>query len=311
MSNITLVEEPQVASKITLVESSGDYTPLIKKAAEKYNLDPLMLRALMRVESGGNARAQGPEVGDRKERAGGLFQIMPRTALGLGITDVFDPAQNIDGGARYLRQLLDHPSAKGDMSTALMCYHGGRDPTNWGEKSLAYPGKVLEAYRKLGGRLNDPAVPEGSFRQRTAAAALPFDLVTRTALGSGPDLSQGPSGPEGSRPVGAKIEDWFNSVSPKRETFQRSMDNYAENNPLLAATADLLGSLPAGLGIGNLLTAGLKGARMLPGLDRLGSYLAGPTGQVPGGIAPAGVTAAVAPWRTFAAGGGGRGLPGT
>ena len=154
MVEITLIEE-KPSPTITLQTSLKDYDPLIAAAAKKYSLDPLMLQALMRVESGGNARAQGPEVGDRKERAGGLFQIMPRTALGLGITDVFDPAQNIDGGARYLRQLLDHPSAKGDMSTALMFYHGGRDQTNWGEKSLAYPGKVLEAYRKLGGRLND------------------------------------------------------------------------------------------------------------------------------------------------------------
>lgn len=323
MVEITLIEE-KPSPTITLQTSLKDYDPLIAAAAKKYSLDPLMLQALMRVESGGNAKAQGPEVTRKgaynpatgehnviRERAGGLFQIMPGTARDLGITDVFDPEQNVNGGARYLRQLLDHPSAKGDMSTALMFYHGGTNPNNWGEKSLAYPGKVLGAYRQLGGRLNDPAVPEGSFWQRTAAAALPFDLVARTALGSGADLSQGPSGPEGNRPVGAKIGDWWNNVSPKRETFQRSMDNYAENNPLLAATADILGSLPTGLGFGNLLTAGLKGTRMLPGLDRLGSYLAGPTGQVPGGIAPAGATAAVAPWRTFAAGGAGRGLPGT
>lgn len=307
MVQITLIDE-KPSPKITLQTSVKDYDPFIAAAAKKYSLDPLMLRAIMQVESGGNANIEGAPVGEKKERAGGLFQLMPGTAKDLGVTNVFDPEQNIDGGARYLRQQLDHPSAKGDMSTGLMFYHGGRDPKNWGEKSLAYPGLVLDEYRKLGGRLQDPAVPEGKFWQRMTAAALPLDLMTRTALGRGPDLSQG----GGNRPVGAKIGDWWDSVSPGRATFQRSMDNYADNNPILSATADVLGSLPAGLGIGNLLTAGLKGTRMLPGLDKLGSYLAGPTGQVPGGIVPAGVTAAaVAPWRTFVGGGAGRGLPAT
>jgi len=307
MAQITLIDE-KPSPKITLQTSVRDYDPFIAAAAKKYSLDPLMLRAVMQVESGGNANIEGPPVGEKKERAGGLFQLMPATARALGVTNVFDPEQNIDGGARYLRQQLDHPSAQGDMSTGLMFYHGGRDPNNWGERSLAYPGLVLDAYRKLGGRLQDPAVPEGSFWQRMTAAALPLDLMARTALGRGPDLSQG----GGNRPVGAKIGDWWDSVSPGRATFQRSMDNYADNNPILSATADVLGSLPAGLGIGNLLTAALKGTRMLPSLDRVGSYFAGPTGQVPGGIVPAGATAAaVAPWRTFVGGGAGRGLSAT
>jgi len=307
MAQITLIDE-KPSPKITLQTSVRDYDPFIAAAAKKYSLDPLMLRAVMQVESGGNANIEGPPVGEKKERAGGLFQLMPATARALGVTNVFDPEQNIDGGARYLRQQLDHPSAQGDMSTGLMFYHGGRDPNNWGERSFAYPGLVLDAYRKLGGRLQDPAVPEGKFWQRMTAAALPLDLMARTALGRGPDLSQG----GGNRPVGAKIGDWWDSVSPGRATFQRSMDNYADNNPILSATADVLGSLPAGLGIGNLLTAALKGTRMLPSLDRVGSYFAGPTGQVPGGIVPAGATAAaVAPWRTFVGGGAGRGLPAT
>ena len=268
----TIFEDPQVApqprqagspSGVKHLDTEFDQATLIAKAAEKYKIDPLMLQALVRVESGGNAKAQGPEVTRKgaynpatgeydvvRERAGGLFQIMPRTALGLGITDVFDPAQNIDGGARYLRQLLDHPSAKGDMSTALMFYHGGTNPNNWGEKSLAYPGKVLAAYRQLGGIQNDPDVPKIGPVLNTLNGVLPGNLLAQTALGSGPDLSQGLSRPDANRPVGAKIGDWWDSVSPKLANWDKGVATYKKQNPLMGIATDVIGSLPGALALG-------------------------------------------------------------
>lgn len=313
MSKITLVEEPQIERRITLVESPGDYTPLIEKAAKKYNLDPLLLRAQMLVESGGNAKIQGPEVGEKKERAGGLFQLMPGTAKDLGVTDVFDPEQNIDAGARYLRMQIDHPSAAGDLPTGLMFYHGGKDPKNWGQQSFAYPAKVLAKYRELGGREMDPAVPKfdgvTGFAVRAANASLPFDGFSRITHGKGPDLSQGLSGPDANRPVGAKLKDWFGSVSPERERFQKSMANYTDANPLLSIGADVLGGLPVAVAGGALLNAGLAGtagSSLAPGIDAAGKALAGPFAR---NMASPAVNSAVAPWRTFLAGQAGQGLP--
>ncbi len=68
-------------------------------------------------ESGGNAQATS------KVGAGGLMQIMPDTARGLGITDVYDPLQNVVGGSRYLASLLQR--YKGNLRLALAAYNAG------------------------------------------------------------------------------------------------------------------------------------------------------------------------------------------
>lgn len=281
MVKITLVEDEAPKAKITVQHSIEDFDPIIKKAAEKYKIDPLLLKAQMLVESGGNARIQGPEVGDKKERAGGLFQLMPGTAKDLGVTDVFDPEQNIDAGARYLRMQMDHPSAAGDLPTGLMFYHGGKDPKNWGTQSFAYPAKVLQKYRELGGREMDPALPKANFATRALSAALPFDLMSRTAIGKGPDLSQGLSGPEANRPVGAKLKEWFGSVSPERDRFKKAQANYADANPLLSIGADVVGGLPASIAMGAGINAGLGGlAKMAPeSVAPMLNFVAGQAGR--------------------------------
>jgi soluble lytic murein transglycosylase-like protein len=98
--------------------SSGSaYDTLIQQAAAKYNLDPAVLKGLIKQESGFNPQA--------RSHAGalGLTQLMPATAAGLGVTDATDPAQAVDGGARYLRQQLDRFG--GDIVKALAAYNAG------------------------------------------------------------------------------------------------------------------------------------------------------------------------------------------
>jgi soluble lytic murein transglycosylase-like protein len=89
----------------------------ITAAAKKHGIDPALLAGLVKQESGFNPNAGSPA------GARGLTQLMPGTAAGLGVTNVLDPPQSLDGGARYLRQQLD--AFGGDVTRALAAYNAG------------------------------------------------------------------------------------------------------------------------------------------------------------------------------------------
>jgi len=89
----------------------------IARAAEKYDLPPGLIRSVMRAESNFEVRAVS------RAGAQGLMQLMPATARELGVRDPFDIDQNIDGGARYLRRMLDRFG--GDLKRALSAYNAG------------------------------------------------------------------------------------------------------------------------------------------------------------------------------------------
>lgn len=90
---------------------------LIANAASRYRIDPDFVASVVKAESGFNPAAVSPK------GARGLMQLMPQTAAGLGVDNVFDPASNLDGGTRYLRQLLDQYD--GDVVKALTAYNAG------------------------------------------------------------------------------------------------------------------------------------------------------------------------------------------
>ncbi len=92
------------------------YDDLIDAAAARYDLDRRLLWAVIAVESGFRAKVVS------RAGAQGLMQLMPATAADLGVTDALDPAQNIDGGARYLAGLL---KSFDDPRLALAAYNAG------------------------------------------------------------------------------------------------------------------------------------------------------------------------------------------
>lgn len=97
--------------------ADAEFTPYVQAAARRERLDPDLLRALIAVES----RSQPGAVSPRG--AAGLMQLMPAVARSYGVTDVFDPAQNVAAGARLLRTLMDRYHQ--DVARALAAYNAG------------------------------------------------------------------------------------------------------------------------------------------------------------------------------------------
>jgi soluble lytic murein transglycosylase-like protein len=93
------------------------YAAEITAAASKHGVDPALLAGLVKQESGFDPDAGSPA------GAQGLTQLMPATAASLGVTNVHDPVQALDGGAKYLRQQLDR--FDGDVARALAAYNAG------------------------------------------------------------------------------------------------------------------------------------------------------------------------------------------
>lgn len=99
------------------VESVSSYDGIINSAAAKWGVDPALIKGVIKAESGFNANAVS------RSGAQGLMQLMPGTARSLGVNAPFDPEQNINGGVRYLRGLLDRFG--GDETKAVAAYNAG------------------------------------------------------------------------------------------------------------------------------------------------------------------------------------------
>jgi len=98
-------------------EINGDIQQLITDAAQRYGVSPSLIQAVIETESSFNPKVVS------SAGAKGLMQLMDGTARGLGVTDSFDPAQNIDGGTRYLANLIRRFG--GNERTALAAYNAG------------------------------------------------------------------------------------------------------------------------------------------------------------------------------------------
>jgi len=115
------VEPEVISNKIEIPESgflsSKDISSLVRPAAERHGISPALLKAVIYTESSGKVRAVS------KQGACGLMQLMPATAKELGVTDLFDPAQSVEAGAKYLASLMR--SFKGNATDAIAAYNSG------------------------------------------------------------------------------------------------------------------------------------------------------------------------------------------
>jgi soluble lytic murein transglycosylase-like protein len=93
------------------------YDPYIEMVARENGVDPTLVKAVALVESGFNPKARS------SKGAQGLMQLMPTTAASLGVSNIHDPYQNLNAGARYLRELLDQ--YQGNVTLALAAYNAG------------------------------------------------------------------------------------------------------------------------------------------------------------------------------------------
>ena len=108
---------PAAAAKLQAPQSSVNVDDAVNAASDRYRLDPDFVNSVIRAESGFNPRAVS------RKGAQGLMQLMPETASQLGVSNAFDPQSNVDGGTRYLRELLERYNY--DMVKALAAYNAG------------------------------------------------------------------------------------------------------------------------------------------------------------------------------------------
>ena len=123
---------------------------LVGSSASAYGVDPALVKAIIANESDFNANATS------RTGAQGLMQLEPGTAAGLGVSDAYDPAQNISGGTRYIKGLLDR--FHGDLRLAVAAYNAGPGAVMKYNgvppyaETQAYVNNVLDSYEKYKSR---------------------------------------------------------------------------------------------------------------------------------------------------------------
>ena len=114
-----LKKDRELRTKLKYASSvnPAEFEQLIRNCADKYGVSPSLVKAVIHAESGYNPNAVS------SKGASGLMQLMPGTAKSLKVADRFNPKDNVEGGVKYLRFLLD--TFKGDVSLALAAYNAG------------------------------------------------------------------------------------------------------------------------------------------------------------------------------------------
>ncbi len=156
----------------------------VTEAAKRNGLDPLLIYSVMHQESSFKSRAISPK------GARGLMQLMPGTAIRFGVTNIFDPQQNIEGGARYMKFLLNR--FDGDLSLALAGYNAGEGAVEkYGFRIPPYA-ETQEYVRRISHRYNllrdpnaalyAPSLSRGQLAKLNAKQPAPLTIYERSVL---------------------------------------------------------------------------------------------------------------------------------
>ncbi len=115
--NHVAAKQPKETGKAVSSVTDEDYSGYVQQAAAKYEIEPDLIHAVIKTESNGNHRAVS------RKGAMGLMQLMPSTAYDMNVANPFNPEENIEGGTKYLKQLLE--KFNGDLTLALAAYNAG------------------------------------------------------------------------------------------------------------------------------------------------------------------------------------------
>ena len=170
--------DPQEAA--AQARNPQDLNSIVNRASARNQVDADFIASVIRAESANNPRAVSPK------GAQGLMQLMPQTASMLGVKNSFDPAENVDGGVRYLRELL--LLYNNDMVKALAAYNAGPQRVQQYKglppyrETHAYVARVIKDYnrKKLARRKTQPQAA----RQESASKALIAQGAPHSAAGS-------------------------------------------------------------------------------------------------------------------------------
>jgi soluble lytic murein transglycosylase-like protein len=154
---------PESAVASATASRSADLNSLIEQAAMRHQVDPELVKAIVKVESNFNPRAVSPA------GALGLMQLIPATAMRFGVANPFDPQANLDGGVRYLKYLLGQ--YEGNVQLSLAAYNAGED-----------------AVARSGGMI--PSIRETQDYIRKIAQLYPQQAMSATGLPPAPSIEK-------------------------------------------------------------------------------------------------------------------------
>ena len=156
----------------------------VTESAKRNGLDPLLIYSVMHQESSFKSRAISPK------GARGLMQLMPGTAIRFGVTNIFDAQQNIEGGSRYLKFLLDR--FDGDLSLTLAGYNAGEgavEKYGWRippySETQEYVRRISHRYsilRDPNAALYAPSLTRGQLAKLNAKQPTPLTIYERSVL---------------------------------------------------------------------------------------------------------------------------------